>query len=38
MRDFVLINIKSEIENGNWYVEDPKAKKKNKVKDKINDS
>ncbi|KRX01880.1 hypothetical protein PPERSA_05719 [Pseudocohnilembus persalinus] len=34
MRDFVLVQVKKDIENGDFYVEDPKEARKNKQKKK----
>ena len=30
MTEFVMVHVKKEIENGNWYVEDQKEIKRNK--------
>lgn len=32
MRDFVLIQVKKDIENGDFYIDDPKEVKKQKKK------
>lgn len=30
MTEFVMVHVKKEIENGNWFIEDQKDIKKNK--------